>query len=464
MEKPPKFKPITETTERFLGKIRQVDKRTIAIGATLLLIVVIVLNISNTGYTVYINQKPVGAIKDSDMAREVLAEISEEVMQEYGRDDLIIEAEMHLEKVKLSEHKPVDKDQLKQNIRACLDLKRQAVSIYVDGREIVSLAGRGTANRVLEQVKERFTPQRDGVTIDCVAFKERVEVLDDAAELEGVMEPDDALMYITNGTTEIKTHTVAKGDSLWLISKNNNISVEDLEKANPGIDPKRLQIGQQLSMIVPKPFITVVTEEICSIKEKIPFETEYKNSSEFFKGESIVRVAGKYGEREITARIVRENGIEVARDVLDEKIIKEPVTKQVAVGTKPPPPRQGTGTFSYPARGTITSKFGWRWGRRHNGIDIALPTGTPVKAADGGIVKFSGKYGGFGNLVIIDHGDGYESYYGHNDKNLVSKGDKVHKGQTIALSGNTGNSTGPHLHFEVRRFGVPANPLNYLKD
>jgi murein DD-endopeptidase MepM/ murein hydrolase activator NlpD len=147
-----------------------------------------------------------------------------------------------------------------------------------------------------------------------------------------------------------------------------------------------------------------------------------------------------------------------------ERIIKEPVTKQVAVGTKPPPPRQGTGTFSYPARGTITSKFGWRWGRRHNGIDIGLPVGTPVKAADGGTVKFSGKYGGFGNLVIIDHGDGYESYYGHNEKNLVSKGDKVHKGQTIALSGNTGNSTGPHLHFEVRRFGAPVNPLNYLKD
>jgi murein DD-endopeptidase MepM/ murein hydrolase activator NlpD len=464
MEKPPRFRPITETTEKFWGKIRLVYKKLVAAVAVLIIIVAIVFNISNTGYTVYINEKPAGTVKDDDMAREALAEISEEIILEYGRDDLIIEAEMHLEKVKLSEHNPVDKDQLKQNIRSCLDLKRQAVSICVDGKEIVSLAGRGTANTILEQVKERFTAKKEGVMIENVTFKEKVEVLDDATDLDSVMEPDDALRYITNGTTETKTYTVTKGDSLWLISKNNNISVEDLEKANPGVDPKKLQIGQQLSMIVPKPFITVVTEEICSIKENIPFETEYYNSSEFYKGESIVRVAGKYGQREITARIIRENGIEVSRDVLDERIIKEPVTKQVAVGTKPPPPRQGTGTFSYPARGTITSKFGWRWGRRHNGIDIGLPVGTPVKAADGGTVKFSGKYGGFGNLVIIDHGDGYESYYGHNEKNLVSKGDKVHKGQTIALSGNTGNSTGPHLHFEVRRFGAPVNPLNYLKD
>jgi murein DD-endopeptidase MepM/ murein hydrolase activator NlpD len=240
--------------------------------------------------------------------------------------------------------------------------------------------------------------------------------------------------------------------------------VEDLERANPGVDPKRLQIGQQLNMIVPKPFLTVVTEEIASLKESIPYETEYKESSEFYKGESIATAAGKYGEKEIKARITRENGIETGREILEEKVIKQPVTRMVAIGTKPPPPRQGTGTFAYPARGKITSGFGRRGQKNHNGIDIALPTGTPVKAADGGTVTFSGRQGTYGYLVIIDHGEGYTSYYGHNSKNLVSKGDKVHKGQTIALSGNTGRSTGPHLHFEVRKFGVPVNPINYLKE
>ena len=99
----------------------------------------------------------------------------------------------------------------------------------------------------------------------------------------------------------------------------------------------------------------------------------------------------------------------------------------------------------------------------HNGIDIGIPIGTPVKAADGGTVQFSGRMGTYGNLVIIDHGEGFTTYYGHNSQNLVSKGDKVHKGQTIAMSGNTGRSTGPHLHFEVRKFGAPVNPTNYLK-
>jgi murein DD-endopeptidase MepM/ murein hydrolase activator NlpD len=144
-------------------------------------------------------------------------------------------------------------------------------------------------------------------------------------------------------------------------------------------------------------------------------------------------------------------------------MIKEPKTQIIVKGTKEPPPRKGTGTFSYPARGSITSRYGMRWGRRHTGIDIAAPYGSAVKAAEGGEVIWVGYEGGYGKLIKIDHGANYVSYYGHLSKYYVNVGDKVYKGQKIGAVGNTGNSTGPHVHFEIRKNGVVQNPLNYLK-
>lgn len=128
----------------------------------------------------------------------------------------------------------------------------------------------------------------------------------------------------------------------------------------------------------------------------------------------------------------------------------------------------GTGRMVWPADGRITSPFGYRmhpvlrkW-KYHSGIDIAVSSGTPVQAADSGVVILSKWNGGYGNCVIIDHGQGISTLYGHNSVLLVREGETVTKGQVISRSGNTGLSTGPHLHFEVRKDGVPVDPLTYL--
>ncbi|MCM8709993.1 peptidoglycan DD-metalloendopeptidase family protein [Clostridium sp. SYSU_GA19001] len=118
---------------------------------------------------------------------------------------------------------------------------------------------------------------------------------------------------------------------------------------------------------------------------------------------------------------------------------------------------------SLPVRGKITSLFGERWGRQHEGIDIAAPVGTNVLASMDGTVSFSGWESGYGNLIIINHGNGLQSYYAHNSKLLVKKGQVVSKGTHIAEVGSTGNSTGPHCHFEIRKNGTAVNPFNYVK-
>lgn len=112
---------------------------------------------------------------------------------------------------------------------------------------------------------------------------------------------------------------------------------------------------------------------------------------------------------------------------------------------------------------TITSRYGMRRGKLHKGIDLAAPKGTNIYASEGGTVKFAGwNSTGYGYLVIISHKDNYETYYAHCSKLLVNKGDIVEKGDLIAKVGSTGNSTGPHVHFEVRLNGEPLNPYDYI--
>jgi murein DD-endopeptidase MepM/ murein hydrolase activator NlpD len=116
----------------------------------------------------------------------------------------------------------------------------------------------------------------------------------------------------------------------------------------------------------------------------------------------------------------------------------------------------------WPVSGPVTSPFGWRWGRMHEGIDIAVPTGTPIAAAASGRVVYAGWMSGYGNLVIIDHGGGLATAYGHQSSVAVGVGQIVMQGQTIGYSDCTGHCFGPHLHFEVRVNGSPVDPLGYL--
>ena len=116
----------------------------------------------------------------------------------------------------------------------------------------------------------------------------------------------------------------------------------------------------------------------------------------------------------------------------------------------------------WPVQGVLTSPFGMRWGRMHEGIDIGAAQGTPIYAAATGTVIYAGWESGYGNLTVIDHGNGLATAYGHQSRLAVSSGQKVSRGQLIGYVGSTGHSTGPHLHFEVRVNGTPNDPLRYL--
>ena len=182
-----------------------------------------------------------------------------------------------------------------------------------------------------------------------------------------------------------------------------------------------------------------------------------------YEGNLVVEQEGVEGSRVVEAYITAVNGVETGREVVSENLLSAAVDQIVQKGTKEPPSPIGTGSFSVPTSGSLSSRFGSRWGRSHTGVDLAAATGTNIYAADNGTVIYSAyNDGGYGNLIQIDHGNGLVTYYGHCSELLVPVGTVVAKGDLIAKVGNTGRSYGSHLHFEVRSGGTPQDPMAYL--
>lgn len=166
------------------------------------------------------------------------------------------------------------------------------------------------------------------------------------------------------------------------------------------------------------------------------------------------------------------NGSTIEKNVINEVVVAEPVTEVVNRGTgsiqlssrSASNSNGGSGVLAWPlSSNKITSPYGTRSRGFHSGIDLQAKTGTSVYASAGGKVVLASWYYGYGNCIVIDHGNGIKTRYAHLSSYKVKVGDTVSRGQLIALSGNTGNSTGPHLHFEVIVNGSTKNPVNYLK-
>lgn len=345
-------------------------------------------------------------------------------------------------------------------------------ALVINDQEKMYFRRKDEAEGVLKTLEEYYIPEDENVEIVDLYFEEEVEikkVLKNASILKKIKTPEEGLDFILKGTDEERKHKIEKGENYWVLAEDYGISVDNLIKANPDIKPERLQIGQEVSLIVPEPLINVCTVENVIYDQKIEFEVVYEDSANLYKDEYRVKNNGVYGSKEITAELVKRDGKELGKVILDESIVAEPVTKVVYKGTKNPPPRIGTGTFSKPLnRGTITSGYGSRYHpvyrvyKKHSGVDIAAPYGSPVLASDGGKVIYAGWKSGYGYCVIVDHGGNLSSLYAHMSSINVSVGEKIYKGKTVGKVGSTGTSTGNHVHFEIRKLGNDVNPSSYI--
>lgn len=298
-----------------------------------------------------------------------------------------------------------------------------------------------------------------------ISYGASIEVVESYLLQSELDELDFVVDYFTKEQETQKIYTVQSGDTLSGISIANNIPINDLIEMNDSLTDENstIRVGQELILTVPEPELAVIWKDEQVIEEDYEAEVQYVYNDDWYTTQSQTLQEPSAGRRKIVAITTYENNSEIDREIVKEEVYAEAVPKIVEKGTKTPP------TYIKPiSGGTVSSGFGSRSAPKagastyHQGVDWAVATGTPVKASNGGTVVTAGWVSGYGYAIYINHSDGRQTRYGHLSKVLVSVGQTVTQGQLIAYSGNTGNSTGPHLHFEIRINGVAVNPLKYL--
>lgn len=417
-----------------------------------------------TAYEYAYNGRTLGIVEKQEDVLKIVDIVSKQLSKEHSVEiNIDPKRDISFKRVFSINKEVDDTEDVLNKLTYMKDMSAKAYGIYINGIRVAIVDSKKTADELFDEVEAGFLSSSGTVKYESVDFKEKIQIKQIDTKLGRIQNPELVLQKLLTGAVSQQIHVVQAGDTLSGIAQGYGMSIGDLKAANPSLNPEKLSIGQQIVLTKPAPLVTIKTVEVATYRQVIPFGTEEQQSSTLYKGESSVKVQGVNGEEQVTSRITRENGIQVSAEVLATQVISQPVTKVVLKGTKELPPLQGTGKLKYPVSGAkLSSKFGARWGRMHEGIDLACPVGTPVRAADGGTVIFAGYNGSLGYMVKISHGGGVVTLYGHCSKLLVSKGDRVYQGQQIAKSGNTGRSTGPHCHFQVEINGTPKNPLNYL--
>lgn len=340
----------------------------------------------------------------------------------------------------------------------------------------------------VDKIIENKSPDAKGQKIEReiknLDFQENVTIRNVYVDKNDILTADEAENVLLGNTQETLEYELQEGDNIWDLAMKYGTTMEHILEINPQIeDETKMQIGEVIKLEVPDPILSITTVTETTYKELIPAKIQYVEFSDLYKDETKVYREGNDGMKEVTVDVTKVNGKEVSRKMVSEKVLKEAKIKVIAYGTKEKPKvTQSTSSggassggasasvsssarFMHPlnGRGTISSTYGSRWGTFHYGLDFAAPAGTPIYASAGGKVIYSGyNNGGYGKLIIIDHGNGYQTYYAHCSSLYVNVGESVSQGQNIAGVGTTGNSTGNHLHFEVRVGGTPVNPYGYV--
>ncbi len=423
------------------------------------------LHLTGYFYAVYAGGVEVGLLSEREALEEVLGELEKEARKHHEKP-VMLEAEIEVEKV----FRPMEEDQRDEvyaQLQRLVSYKVEARMLLVNGQEIYPLDSDKEAAEVLKLLGDAFVPEeQERVSLESIRLKEQVRAKPHYCYPEEIRSAELVANLLLQEATSRETHLASRGDSLWEIARAYDLSVEELQEANPQLVGDLIREGEELSLnITAEPLVNVITVERAKVEEEVPYGTEYTYDSSMWYQRSRVGAEGSNGLKEVTYRITRENGEEIERKKIDETVLEEPSPRVVVKGTAKIPTR-GSGTYTWPVQGggRLTSGFGMRNGRFHAGIDIAAPTGTGILAADSGVVVFSGWDGGYGLTLVIRHGN-YYTRYAHNSSNLVRVGETVERGQLIGRIGSTGNSTGAHLHFEVRRggsSGTALNPINFF--
>lgn len=451
----------------FQKQVDKIKQHPVAFLSCALVVVALcaLLSLYTIGTTAVYDGSELGTVSGIRTVNAVVSDIEDITRQTLGDEDYTVNRDKLDTTVGVVSRQVVEsREEFTDNLSDELGLVEYAYVLYIDGEPVAATTFPNALEEMLDQLKKSYITAN---TVDSY-FVENVEIKQEYTDASLVMNLGNIAEILNATKSGEVTYTVEAGDSYYYIAELYDMSVDDLLDMNPGYDPKLLRVGDVLTISNAVPYLTVVDVERQNYVQDVPYQVEYQDDNTMYQGDYKVLSPGEYGKADVTANVTYINGEETARQVVASVTLSDPVTETQARGTIPRPTWFPTGSFRWPCSGSITSYFGRRnTGIRgastyHEGIDIANSYGTAIYAADGGTVSYSGWRSGFGYLVIIDHGNGYQTYYGHNSSLLVSTGEHVYKGQQIARMGSTGISSGNHCHFGIKINGTFVNPLNYL--
>jgi murein DD-endopeptidase MepM/ murein hydrolase activator NlpD len=322
--------------------------------------------------------------------------------------------------------------------------------------EVVSDHSRELNAFTVQVVPREEIPDGDG--LKALNFYEKVEIAEAYIDADQLTELSEAIDQVTKEQEKNQTYEVQSGDTLSVIANSRGYYVDEILALNPELTRSTtLHVGDEIIISVPEPELSVLTTVQSTYEEDYYAETQYIENDSWYTTQTVVQQEAVAGHHEVTVLVTSKNDTETNRETINEVVMQEPVPEIIEKGTQTPP------TYIKPITGgTLTSTFKMRWGRMHKGVDWSTPVGTTVRASSGGTVASAGWSSGYGYCITLTHPDGKQTRYAHLSKILVSAGQKVEQNEKIALSGNTGRSTGPHLHFEILVNGSQVNPLKYL--
>lgn len=436
---------------------------------------------SETYITATLSLKPLGAQDEVIDERTLAAAIQEQietqapVVVSFGQDNISSDGQAARQEnqwadAQTSENggsvSPVSRSESTEKTRAYV--------VTVDGEVVGAVESNDEIDRYIEEIKN-VCIEEDGDVLS-VSFDKDIEYsYEQFVSPDEIVDQKQIIDLLDSNVEEPLFYEVKSGDNPWDIARRNDLSLEELEDCPVTFDGESIDditaycpVGAVVQLSEEVPYLNVLTTKEVTYNETIDYEIIKTEDPDMYKGDSIVNVAGVEGEKEVTALITYKGGVPVLTEVTNEVILSRPIAKEMTVGTRETrtPVSEGSGgsgDYFWPVDGGRISAYQGD-GRGHKGIDIAAPYGTPIYAAESGTVTEAngGWNGGYGNCIRIQHADGNVTLYGHQSSLAVEYGDYVVKGQLIGYVGSTGDSTGNHLHFEVRSYGTYSNPLDYV--
>ncbi len=345
-----------------------------------------------------------------------------------------------------------------------------AYGFYLNGVFMGAMFDNTEVKATLDGIIEKYQTNYPHAQI---SFADRIECDTAGLYLSGsIIDTDWLISQLTSVKKGAGYYIIEEDDTHDSISSKLGLTMAQLELMNPGFGSSELHAGNSIKSREEVPFLSVNVTVVENYDTFVDYDTEYYSDSSLYTGTSRVTTEGVKGVNNVTADVTYVNNFETNRVVTHSRVVSRPVTERIAQGTKPTPEEiyspgdVGYGKYIWPLEnGTISELTHWDGGYAgHAGIDIVSHYGAAIFAGASGTVTHAGWLGDFGQCVIIDHGNGYNTLYAHCSTIYVVPGQKVTQGEFIAAMGATGRVTGPHLHFEVRYGLTNLNPVDYFEE